>query len=247
MHAWARPLTGRLRRRPQHVPMRVRGHVEVQRFVAAVDDDRDVEFVLAQQAHRERADRRVEPVAFHRRRAVRQQPLDATRWLEQPQLTEAREEVLVVVDVERLAHRDESRDRLHPHVFGRLRLGQDPIPVEPGDVVVLAVRVVVAALRVVEFVAGEHHRRAEREHQRAEHVHARAFAQQCHMRVVARPLDAEVRAVVGVRAVVVVFAVRLVVLRRVLREVGERETVVRRHEVDRRRRAASRIGREQVR
>lgn len=56
MHAWARPLTGRLRRRPQHVPMRVRGHVETQRLVAAVDDDRDVELVLAQQTHGERAD-----------------------------------------------------------------------------------------------------------------------------------------------------------------------------------------------
>ena len=51
------------------------------------------------------------------------------------------------------------------------------LPVEPGDLVVLAVRVVVAALGVPELVAGEEHRHALGEEERGEDVPLLAVAQ----------------------------------------------------------------------
>ena len=50
----------------------------------------------------------------------------------------------------------------------RVRLGK--APVEPGDLVVLAIGVVVAALRAAELVAGQQHRHALRQEQRREQV-----------------------------------------------------------------------------
>ena len=85
-------------------------------------------------------------------------------------------------------------------------------PVDPGDLVVLAVRVVVPALGAAELVAADRHRDALREEQRRQEVALLARAQRVHRRVVGRPLDPAVPAVVVVGAVVVVLAVRLVVL-----------------------------------
>ena len=67
-------------------------------------------------------------------------------------------------------------------------------PVEPGDLVVLAIRVVVARLRVAELVAREQHRHALRQEQRGEEVAHLARAQRVHAGVVGRALGAAVRA-----------------------------------------------------
>ena len=63
--------------------------------------------------------------------------------------------------------------------------GAEP-PVEPRQLVVLAVRVVVAALRAADLVAGQQHRRALRQEERREQVALLAPSQRVHGRVVRR-------------------------------------------------------------
>ena len=115
-----------------------------------------------------------------------------------------------------------------------LLVGVDPLPIDPGDLVVLAVCVVVAALRARELVARQEHRRA-----RGTGAAWRACcasggsAALVMLGVVRRSLDAViVGQVVGV-AVAVVLAVGLVVLVVVGDEIVEGEAVVSRDEVDR--------------
>src|SRR5690606_25318529 len=142
------------------------------------------------------------------------------------------------------------------------------LPVHPGDLVVLAVGVVVPQLAAPELVAGGEHRRAGGEQERAEEVaHGTAAPDEdvgtelVHPRRAPRPdrgvagsatllallalgdgdrpLDLVVPRAVVVAAVPVVLAVRLVVLEVVGDEVGEGEAVVRGHVVDARQRAAT--------
>ena len=120
-----------------------------------------------------------------------------------------------------------------------------PLPVEPGELVVLAPRVVVAVLRAAELVAPEQHRHALREQQRRQEVAHLPQPQLADLRIVRRPLDAVVPRAVVVAAVVVALAVRLVVLLVVRDEVAQREAVVCGDEVDRRERAAA-VGRVEV-
>ena len=76
----------------------------------------------------------------------------------------------------------------------------DVVPVEPGDLVVLAVGVVVAALGAAELVAAEQHRHALGEQQRRHQVAPLAGAQGEDVGIVGLPLDAAVpRAVVATR------------------------------------------------
>ena len=105
-------------------------------------------------------------------------------------------------------------------------------PVEPGDLVVLAVGVVVAVLGAAGFVAHDHHRHALRQQQERQEVSDLAGAQRLDRRVVGVAFDAVVPAVVVVVAVAVVFAVGLVVLAVVAHQVVEREAVVGGDEVD---------------
>src|SRR6059058_623440 len=85
-------------------------------------------------------------------------------------------------------------------------------PVDPGDLIVLRVGVVVSALRPRDLVSMRDHRRALREHQRRDHALHRAIA------AVENPLffgwsfGAPVAAVVVIRAVLIILAVGLVML-----------------------------------
>ena len=104
-------------------------------------------------------------------------------------------------------------------------------PVDPRDLVVLAVGVVVAALGAAQLVAVADHGHALADQQGGQEVAALAGAQRHDLGVVGLPLDTAVpRAVVRV-AVVVVLAVGLVVLLVVGDEVTQREAVVGRDEV----------------
>src|SRR5687767_1573624 len=105
-------------------------------------------------------------------------------------------------------------------------------PAQPGDLVVLAVGVVVAALAAAELVAGEDHRRALGEEQRRQHVLHLPLAQPAHRLVVGTPLGAVVPGAVVRMPVLVALAVRLIVLVVVGHEVHQREAVVRGNEVD---------------
>ncbi len=107
------------------------------------------------------------------------------------------------------------------------------LPVEPTRLVVLVVGVVVAALGTAELVTGEQHRRALTEQQRRQHVADLALPHGIDRRVIGRPLDPAVPADVVAVAVLVVFAVRLVVLLVVGDDVVQREAVMRGHEIHR--------------
>ena len=113
-----------------------------------------------------------------------------------------------------------------------VRVPLDSGPIEPADLAVAAIGVIVAALRAPHFVAHHEHRRTDRKQGQREEVLDLSVAQPLHLGVVARPLDAAVPAPVIVRAVAVVFAVRLVVLDVVGDEVVQREPVVAGDEVD---------------
>ena len=106
------------------------------------------------------------------------------------------------------------------------------LPVEPADLVVLAVGVVVAQLRAADLVATEQHGHALGEEQRGQEVALHAVARPLNPRRLGLALGAPVAAVVLVAAVVVVLAVGLVPLVLVGHQVGEGEAVVAGDEVD---------------
>jgi hypothetical protein len=112
----------------------------------------------------------------------------------------------------------------------------DVVPVEPRQLGVLAVGVVVAGLGAAELVATEDHRHALRQQEGREDVAALLVAQGADLLVVGLALDPAVPRAVVRLAVAVVLAVGLVVLLVVGDEVAQREAVVGGHEVDRRRR-----------
>ena len=67
-------------------------------------------------------------------------------------------------------------------------------PVDPADLVVLAIGVVVAVLRAAELVAGKQHRRALRQQQRREEIALLALAQRDDLGIVGRAFGAAVPA-----------------------------------------------------
>src|SRR3954453_20468566 len=85
-------------------------------------------------------------------------------------------------------------------------------PVQPGDLVVLHVGVVVATLGATAFVTGGDHRHAGGQAQRRQQVRRLLASQRQDLRVVGVALDAAVPGTVVVAAVPVPFAVVLVVL-----------------------------------
>ena len=85
-------------------------------------------------------------------------------------------------------------DEQLPHERGQPARRVGEIPVDPADLVVLAVGVVVAALRAIQLVARQQHRHALREEQRGQHVAHLAAAQRDDAPVVGRTFDAAVPA-----------------------------------------------------
>ena len=99
-------------------------------------------------------------------------------------------------------------------------------PVEPRDLVVLAVGVVVASLGAAHLVAAEQQGQSERQQQGGEHGALPLRPEGVHRGVFGRALGAGVPGTVVVAAVPVALAVRLVVLAVVGDQVVQRETIV---------------------
>ena len=106
------------------------------------------------------------------------------------------------------------------------------IPVDPRDLVVLAVRIVVAALGAPEFVTMGDHRHALGEHEGRQEVALLLVAQFDDVLIVCVALSAAVPRTVVVRTIRTALEVRLVVLFVIGDEVTQREAVVCDHEVD---------------
>ena len=99
-------------------------------------------------------------------------------------------------------------------------------PVDPADLVVLAISVVVAALAVADLVAGKKNRNALREQQARELIRAKLPAERQDFRIVSRPFVSAIVAEIVVGAVAVVLAVGFVVLLVVDDEIRQREAVM---------------------
>src|SRR6185436_12173757 len=126
-----------------------------------------------------------------------------------------------------LAQREQLPDECgEPHAS----LGE--IPVDPADLIVLAVSVVVALLRAAEFVTRLQHRYTLRDDQRREQVADLALAQLHHGGIFGRTFDAAIPAEIVVVAIAIFFAIRIVVLVVVSGRIVQREAVVTGHIVD---------------
>ena len=122
---------------------------------------------------------------------------------------------------------DQPGGEFHEPLTGRIQL-----PVIPGDLVVLAVAVVVATLRAADFIAAADHGNALRQDQRCQKVTRLPLTQIINLSVVGWTFRAHVPAIVVVCAVGVVVAVAFVVLAVVAHQIGEGEAVMRRDEID---------------
>jgi biotin carboxyl carrier protein len=100
------------------------------------------------------------------------------------------------------------------------------IPVDPADLVVLAISVVVAILRAKEFVAGKQHRSSLRQQQSRKAVAPPATTQRVHLVVVGRTLGARIPGMVVGLVVLIVLTIRLVVLVVVGDQVIEGEAIM---------------------
>src|SRR5262249_21960512 len=122
---------------------------------------------------------------------------------------------------------DQSSHEIEEAVPGVVQL-----PVEPRQLVVLAVGVIVALLRVSDFVAREQHRNSLRQDQRGQQIALLPLAQGQDGLIVGWPVDAAVPAIVVAAAVAVLLAVGLVVLAIVADEIVESESIMAGDEVD---------------
>src|SRR5262252_7865439 len=98
-------------------------------------------------------------------------------------------------------------------------------PVEPTDLIVLTIGIVVPALRAPDFVAHEQHWRTESEQRQHEEVLDLPITQGLDGWIISRSFHAAIPADVEVGPVPVVLSVRLVVLLIVRDQVVERESV----------------------
>src|SRR5512132_1347660 len=141
-----------------------------------------------------------------------------------------KEESLPTKDVVLAPQPDQALDELAE----RFVLRPDALPIDPADLAILAIGVVVAALAAAEFVAGDEHRHTLRQQQRRHHVAPLLQPQAMDFRVVRRAFRATVPTVVVVGTVAIAFLVGVVVLAVIADGIRKGEAVVRSDEIDRR-------------
>src|SRR5207248_10788290 len=112
-------------------------------------------------------------------------------------------------------------------------------PIVPTDLVVLAISVVISILRPCKFVATQEHWHALREDKRRQKIATLFRSERIDLRIVGWSFRAAIPRLVVLIAVLIVFAVRIVVLLVITDEVVERETIVRRDDINARRRCAA--------
>src|SRR5205823_4121960 len=105
-------------------------------------------------------------------------------------------------------------------------------PIEPADLVILAIRIVITALGAPDFIAGDEHRNAACEQQQNGKVSYLAVAKPLDGPVIRLAFDPAVPAQVLVNTIAVTLTVRLVVLFVIRHDVIKRETVMTGYKVD---------------
>jgi hypothetical protein len=107
-----------------------------------------------------------------------------------------------------------------------IRIPLRQFPIEPTDLIVLAVGVVIALLRPAHFITGQHHRRSPTYQQDRQGILDLLQAKSGDLSVLRRAFPAAVPAVVVIGAVGVPFAIGVVVLAVIRDEVHECEAVM---------------------
>src|SRR5882724_1443882 len=105
-------------------------------------------------------------------------------------------------------------------------------PIEPGDLVVLTISVVIALLRSSPLVATQKHRHALRKKKCGQKIPPLPFAQSVNLGVVGWTFDAAIPGEIVVVAVIVPVAVQFIVLFVVAEQIVQRETIMRGHKID---------------
>src|SRR5258708_28179695 len=106
------------------------------------------------------------------------------------------------------------------------------MPIDPGNLVVLAVGVVVAALRAPEFVAGLQHGHALRKEQRRQYVAQLPLSQLDDGGIVRKALDSAIPAQIVVVTIGVGIEIGFVMSLTVGNQIAEREAVMCRRKID---------------
>src|SRR3954451_8858527 len=99
-------------------------------------------------------------------------------------------------------------------------------PIHPSDRIVLTISIVIAALAVTHLIAGKQQWHALRQHQACEQIATQLSSQPKNLRLVSCSLDTTIGAMIVVRAIAVVFAIRQIVLAVIAHEVGERKSIM---------------------
>src|SRR5437870_5803644 len=100
-------------------------------------------------------------------------------------------------------------------------------PIEPADLVVLTISVVIALLRSSPLVATQKHRHALRKKKCGQEIPPLPFAQRVNLGVVGWTFDAAIPGEIVVVAVIVPVAVQFIVLFVVADQIVQRETIMR--------------------
>src|SRR6266851_591929 len=116
--------------------------------------------------------------------------------------------------------------------IAQLLLFRSQLPVDPGDLTVLAIGIIVSLLRLADLVPGQQHRHPLRKQQGRQEISLLSLAQFLDSRVVGGSFGAAVPTQVIIGPVAVFFAVGLVVLPVVAHQIIEREAIVTGDKVD---------------
>src|SRR5215470_7672135 len=106
------------------------------------------------------------------------------------------------------------------------------LPGEPGELVVLAIGIVIALLTMVEIIAGEEHRHALRQEQGRHKVAPLLPTQGLNSRVVRGAFHATVPTIVVIGPILIIFAICFVMLLVITDQVIKREAVVAGNKID---------------
>ena len=121
------------------------------------------------------------------------------------------------------------------HILNKFKMvlvGPQIIPVQPGDLAVLTVSVVIAVLRVGELITGQDHRRPAAAHEYCHRVAHHLLPERLNDRIICMSFHAAVPASVVIGAVCIVPSIGLIVLVIVGKQVIQREAVVAGDKID---------------
>src|SRR4029453_14153251 len=118
----------------------------------------------------------------------------------------------------------EMDERTHAFIPRLLLLRE--FPVEPRQLVVLAISIIIALLTMAEFIASQKHRHALGQQQGGHEVAHLLPTQGPNARIVSRTFNATVPAIVVIGPILIILAIRFVVLLVITDQVVQRKAVV---------------------